>query len=87
MLEDFKPALDRWLEAGEKVVVFMDANEDIRASPVADMQARHPRTPLQATYIMNNSHKPIDSVWTNLDAPEMECAYLAYNDPFQVTTD
>ena len=24
----------------------------------------------------------LHGVWTNLDAPEMECAYLAYNDPF-----
>ena len=92
MVEDFKIALARWLEAGEKVVVFMDANKDIRAGPVADMfsslgmqeqmQAQHPRTPLPATYIMNNNHKPIDGVWTNLDATEMECAYLAYYDPF-----
>ena len=29
MVQDFKSALARWLEAGEKVVVFMDANKDI----------------------------------------------------------
>jgi hypothetical protein len=37
LLEDFKKALLSWNNNGEKILVFMDANDDIRHGEVADM--------------------------------------------------
>ena len=92
LLQDLHQALTRWIQAGEKVVVFMDANEDIRSGPVntmfqslnmkEHMQSRHPNTPMPSTYIRNTQFKPIDGCWSNLNDHDLKCGYLAYHAPF-----
>ena len=91
LLEDLQEQLIKWDEAGEKVVCYMDANQDVRQGPVADMFAsagyreqitlRHGKTrPPPATQEDNKQGIPIDGIWTNFGHGELRCGFLAFGE-------
>jgi len=90
MLEDLYATMSAWLAAGELLMVFMDANEDIRTGEVNSMfrslnlremiSQKHGSThPMPATQIRNTSSRPIDGVWSNLPE-QLRCGYLAFTE-------
>lgn len=90
MLEDFHQTLSAWLEAGEIVMVFMDANDDVRQGEVNTMfrslemremiSKRHGKThPMPATQQRNTASRPIDGVWSNVPN-SLRCGYLAFGE-------
>ena len=91
MLEDFKTCLQAWIDHGERIVVFMDANEDIRHGKVNDMfnsinmweqiSRRHgSRRPLPATHNRNTNNIPIDGIWTNINDANLKCGYYGHGE-------
>jgi hypothetical protein len=85
LLDDLRSALLAWRQAGERLIVFMDANENMLRGPFSDMLSspdlqmheatfhRHPdpRWLSTATYQKGNSlgKCPIDGVWVTPDLP------------------
>ena len=76
MMEDFEQAVSSWVEAGERIVIMMDANSDVRDGELATMLKplgfkeqitfRHgPNEPPPGTHETNTSGRPIDGIWTN----------------------
>ena len=93
LLEDLQEALTSWNSNGEKIIVFMDANEDIREGKVADMfdsiefaehiTSRHSQnSPPPATHNRNTQAKPIDGIWSNLGTTDIKCGWLAQGEGF-----
>ena len=75
-MENFAKEVKVWCEAGEKIIIHMDANSDVRTGPVAttlrplgfeeQVTFRHePLHPPPATHMANTRGIPIDGVWTN----------------------
>ena len=91
MMEDFEQAVSSWVDAGEKIVIMMDANSDVRDGELATMLKplgfkeqitfRHgPNEPPPGTHETNESGRPIDGIWTNFAHGELRCGYEAYED-------
>ena len=89
-LQDLKAAIQQWQASQERIIIYMDANEDVRQGPVADMfhslgmkeqiTSKHgPVSCPPATQDRNTQSKPIDGIWTNFDCADIRCGYM----PFQ----
>lgn len=89
---DFKLTLNQWLGNGEEVVVFIDANEDIREGNWATLFAscgmrdmnrtlHEKTTPMPATHNRNTNAVPIDGMFTTLpDDGTIRCGYLPFDE-------
>ena len=93
LCDNFRKAVLSWIEAGEHLVIGMDANEDVRSGPLTTMlrscglhnaiHSRHPSTRSISTFERNDSDTPIDAIMTTLPPhPSMRCGYLAYGEGF-----
>ncbi len=90
MLEDFYQALHSWDRAGEKLVVCMDANQDVRTGTLAQMfldlgfgkeqiTSRHGAySPPPATQDTNTKGKVIDGIWVNFNQGDLRCSFLPF---------
>ena len=92
-LEDLHEALTAWDEAGEKVMIYIDANQDVRQGKVADMfvdlslqeQITHrhgKRAPAPATHDLNSNNVPIDGIWTNFSRRELRWGFFCFGEGF-----
>ena len=91
MIQDLHQAISSWIAEGEKVVIGMDANQDVRSGDMAIMlrtlgfeeqiTSRHgPLEPPPNTHQMNTQGKPIDGIWTNFAHGELRCGYTAFGE-------
>jgi hypothetical protein len=94
LLEDLRSLLLTWRQAGERLVVFLDANENMLNGPFQsmlaspDLQMReatyhkhpNPRWPQTATYYKGTSigKFPIDGVWVTPDLPVDAATWLQF---------
>ena len=93
MQEDFKEALIEWCEAGETIVIRMDANQDVRNGSFALMLQSHGfqeqisfrhghLEPPPGTQVDNMRGIPIDGIWTNFAHGQLQCGHLAFDASF-----
>ena len=86
-MEDFAKEVQTWSEAGEKIIIHMDANSDVRTGLVArtlrpfgfeeQITFRHgPTHPPPAIHMANTKGVPIDGIWTNFSHGNLRCGYL-----------
>ena len=85
--EDLCAALREWRAAGEAIILFIDANEDVRSGPFQEalrapeigmletMSSTHPQYKLPATH--ERGSRPIDGVFTTEEIDVQAAAYLA----------
>ena len=90
--EDLCAALRAWRTAGEALILFIDANEDIRSGPLQEalrapeigmietMSSTHPQHELPATH--ERGSRPIDGVFTTEEIDVQAAAYLAWGRGF-----
>ena len=90
-LEDLRTAATAWIEAGEKVVMSMDANEDVRTGPLNAMLnslgfqeqitgTHSAKGPPPATHDRNTKHIAIDGIWTNFAHGELRCGHMGFGE-------
>ena len=83
-LRDLSLELHSQITAGERLIVMMDGNCDMRGGPLWQMMtdmglrdailARHGTTGAPATYILGQH--PIDAIWVSLDIPVVSAGWL-----------
>jgi len=93
LIEDLHEALTSWIDNGEQIILYADANSDVRCDPLARMLQQHgleeqitlrhgPRRPPPNTQIENTKGTPIDGIWTNFCHGELRCGYLGFGEGF-----
>ena len=88
--KDIADALRQWIDDGEEILLYIDANEDTRKGSwntlfqslgMHDMlRTMHERnSPMPATQNTNKSGKPIDALFTTLaPSDRIKCGFLAF---------
>ena len=88
---DLEKTLAAWIEDGERILLGMDANQDVRSGSLSRMLAklgmrdiilaRHQaQGPPPATYERNESEVPIDGIFANFDCLDVRCGYMDFGD-------
>ena len=84
---DLEKQLQQWLAEGDKLIVALDANEDVRTGDIYDMFTRlglvdtilekHSEYSPPATYDRNRQRRPIDAIFASPELQIMRAGYGA----------
>ena len=89
ILEDLGEELDKWVEAGENVLVIMDANTDVRKPEISDffdkrqmreiIHLKHGRQ-CPATQNRNASNEPIEGIFATAGLRALKAGYFPFDE-------
>ena len=89
ILEDLGVELDKWIEAGDNILLFIDANTDVREQEITDffdkrqmreiILLKHGRQ-CPATQNRNESCVPIDGVFATARLQAIKAGYFPFDE-------
>jgi hypothetical protein len=84
-IKDLEEQLDKWMAAGNLIIIGLDANDNVRTGDVnamlcskglVDVHAhKHPHLPAVSTCNKNHRNIPVDGIWAS---PSLECTAAGY---------
>jgi len=89
--EDLKTAVLTWVEAGEHLIIGIDANENVQNGALTSMlracglhnmiHTKHPKLKNFPTFECSDNDTPIDAIMTTFpDSQTTRCGYLAFGE-------
>jgi len=80
-----------WIEAGEHLIIGLDANEDVRSGELTSMlrlcglhnmvHTKHPKLKSVPTFERSDKDTPIDAIMTTFpESNAIRCGYLAFGE-------
>ena len=85
-IQDLATDLDLWMNAGNLIIIGMDANDNVRNGDVKEMlqsrglvdahAAQHPHLLTASTCNKNTRNIPVDGIWAS---PSIDCCAAGYS--------
>jgi exonuclease III len=89
-LEDFGQALTSWIEAGDRVIVAGDLNQDITSNAITQffhnlhmtnmIFSRHSPAHAPSTYQRNSQQVSVDGIWCTENIQALNAGYLSWDE-------